>query len=472
MKKKFLALTACALVVATTVTFAACSSSNFDASLESYKMNILDLSAAPAGVSAEHEYMFTNNIVDTPDKEVIVAKKPQSYLGHPDNVLLDNGDIITAYPVGHGKGETLLARSTDDGITWNQITGMPESFKLTEETPTIYKLDFTGARAGDQKLIIASARPGWNKVKGEGFDVTVSNSGKEVDGEWQTDGAVWQPHKNYFSEHGEAGHVEKDGVFEAIVAMASLTQLKDASGNLENRWMGIFHDYDYNVYKTMLTFDADDNMKWSYPARVISDEYRDMEKDLAFCEPETLRSPDGKELAMIFRAQTKISNSYVIFSTDEGVTWTGPKALSRELTGERHKAEYDPLTGKLLITYRAINWKLGQEHEKNAWYSRGWLTWVGDYDDLKKGNAGTGDYVLKMAHTYSGEDTDISEYAHADTGYAGLTIDNSGLAVMASYGKFSPFGHATLSDKTYIVAKRFRLNDINAHFGLTAFPTR
>ena len=467
MKKKLLTLVTCGLVIASTVMLTACA--GFDPNLESYNMNIIDLSSMPQGMSSEYEYMFTNNIVDTPNAEVLVAGEKQSYLGHPDNVLLDNGNIITAYPIGHGRGETLLAMSKDKGITWDQITGMPDTFDNTQETPTIYKLDFVGDRTGDQKLLMSSARPGWGK-KGEGFDVTISNSGtRDEDGKFHTDGQVWEPHKNYFSDHAEAGFTAKDGTYEAIVAFASLTQLKDANGNLENRWMGIFHDYDYHVYKTILTFDANDQMVWTEPTYLLNKSQRKVEKDLLFCEPETIRSPEGNELAMIFRTQAKKSLSYVTFSTDEGVTWSTPQPLSRELTGERHKAEYDPVTGKLIITYRAINWKADQEFTKKQWYSRGWLTWVGDYSDLKKGEDGIGDYVLKMAHTYSGEDSVISEYAHADTGYAGLTIDQDGLAVMTSYGKFSPFNDPTLGGKTYIVTKRFTLNDINAAFGLAPF---
>ncbi len=476
MKKKLLFTTVVALAVTTTMLFTACSGSKYDASLPSYNMNVLDLSSMPSDVDPNHAYMFQNNVVDSPTYKVTAHNKKQYYLGHPDNVLLDNGDILTAYPIGHGKGTTLLARSKDDGVTWNKITGLPETFNSTEETPTIYKLDFVGDKAGEQKLVLASARPGWGKYDGEGFDVSVSTSGTTVDGQFQCDGATWSSHKNYFSDHAEAGFVAPNNTFKAIVAMASLTQLKDADGNLTNSWMGIFHDYDFHVYKSILTFnedaDGNDQMNWSYPKEIMEEKYYEQyEKKYQLCEPEVVRSPEGNEIAMIFRANTRTSNSFVIFSTDEGATWTEPKQLAYELTGERHKAEYDPTTGKLVITYRSINWKIGQEHKVNEWYSRGWLTWVGDYSDLKKGLDGKGDYVVKMAHTYSGKQTAPEEFACDDTGYAGLTIDSSGLIVSTSYGRFSPYNDKTYGKKTYVVTKRLKLNDINAHFGLTLFPT-
>ena len=474
MKKKILITTVVALAVTTTMLFSACSSGSlYDASLKSYDMNVLDLSTMPGEVSPDHEYMFEQSIVDVPDKKVTAHNKKQYYLGHPDNVLLDNGDILTAYPIGHGRGTTLISRSTDDGASWNNITGLPESFNSTEETPTIYKLDFVGNRAGDQKLLLASSRPGWNKYDGEGFDVSLSTSGAtSTDGSFSCDGATWSSHKNYFSEHAEEGYTAPDNTFKAIVALASLTQLKDSSGNLTNEWMGIFHDYDFHVYKTLLTFDSSDNMVWSYPTEIMEEKYYESyEKKYQLCEPEVVRSPEGNEIAMIFRANSRLSNSFVIFSTDEGDTWTEPKQLAYELTGERHKAEYDQTTGKLVITYRSINWKEGQEHVQNAWYSRGWLTWVGDYSDLKKGLDGKGDYVIKMAHTYAKGQTAPEEFALDDTGYAGLTIDSNGLIVSTSYGRFSPDSHEAYGEKTYVITKRFTLNDINSHFKLPLFPS-
>lgn len=443
------------ILLACVIGLSACSS--YNASLPSYDMKIYNLDRRPSGEAEQekYNYMFDKITLARPSEVVNVFGDKSLYLGHPDSVLLDNGDIVTAYPEGHGKGKTILKRSTDDGKTWNAIaTATPESFVDTQETPTIYKLDF---KSGDQKLIMISGRPGWGK-KGEGFDVTLSNS-KNDDG--KCDGEVWTSHKNYFGPNAEEGYVEKAGIFEPIVAMASLTQIKQ-NGQFIDKWMGIFHDYDFNVYKTFLTFDTNGEMYWTRPARVIDKKYRSTERSLKFCEPEVVRSPDGGELAMIFRVNAKKSFSQVVFSTDEGRTWSKPQELSRELTGERHKAEYDPISGKLVITFRAINWKVKQETKSSCWYSRGWVTWVGNYDDLKKGLDGKGDYVIKMAHTYLDGQTEEQESANSDTGYAGLVITADGTIVASSYGKFS-----ANSEETYILTKRFKLADIEKVYGFT-----
>ena len=425
-----------------------------------YDMHVADLSLKPDNLDAKYDYMFDRIVLNEGKDNAVVNGESLNYIAHPDSVLLDNGEIVTAYVIGHGRGQTVMQVSTDKGLSWSdRIEGLPDSFKHTEETPTLYKLDFTN---GDQKLILIQGRPGWGG-KGEGFDVSLSVS-KGADG--KCDGKVWEAHKNYFGPNAEPGYVEKAGVFEPIVAMASLTRLKDENGNFIDKWMGLFHNYEFEIMKTYLTFDSQGNMQWTRPERAIDKAYRHKEKTLNFCEPEVIRSPEGDELAMIVRTNAKISNSQIMFSKDEGKTWSEPEALSRELTGERHKAEYDPLTGKLLITFRAINWKLGQEHRKFAWFSRGWVTWIGDYSDLHKGEAAKGDVVVKMAHTYLDKQTAPETSANADTGYAGFTIDEDGMVVMSSYGRFSPDNDIRLGGNTYIITKRFTVTDLYELFGM------
>lgn len=438
-------------VLLLTVFLSACN--KYDASLPFYDMDVTDLSVQADGISSEYAYLFDSVTVAMPDSLNDANGKEKMYLGHPDTVLLDNGNILAAYPKGHGRGETVLMISKDKGLSWQDLgTDLPSSFKKTMETPTLYKLDFTD---GSQKLIMISGRPKWIGVKGsraEGFDVSLSQS---TDENGRTDGMVWGEHENFFGPNAKRSEYRcKAGKWDAIVAMASLTRLKE-NGAFADKWMGLFHNRKGVIFKTYLTFDENGAMQWSYPEEALPD-YKKETKKYFFCEPEVVRSPDGGELAMLMRTNKKNTFSYVTFSTDEGKSWSKPQTMSRELTGERHKAEYDPTTGKLVITYRAINWKVGQECKKSAWFSRGWLAWVGDYEDLKKGADGKGDYVIKLAHTYLDGQTAPETRANADTGYAGLTIDEDGLVVALSYGRFGK------DDVTYIIAKRFKLADIEA----------
>lgn len=225
--------------------------------------------------------------------------------------------------------------------------------------------------------------------------------------------------------------------------------------------MGLFHDYSFTVYKTILTFDADGLMQWTEPVSVFDGDNLKLCRNYSLCEPEVVRSPDGNELAMLLRANKHNSNSYVTFSTDEGETWSAPQLLSIELTGDRHKAEYDPVSGKLVVTYRSIRWKnMNNQSAGTGVISYGWLTWIGDYEDLKAGDAGKGDMLVKMAHTYQSENVELT--ADSDTGYAGVVVYPDGLFVMTSYGTFSP---PSVSDDTYIIAKRFTVADLISVFG-------
>ena len=250
--------------------------------------------------------------------------------------------------------------------------------------------------------------------------------------------------------------------------MSSLTQMKDENGNLIDKWMGTYHDdRNFTVYKTFLTFNEDGSMEWSEPERLLgqNDEYREVESREKFCEVEILRSPDGKELAAIFRAQAHYTFSYVSFSTDEGVTWSEPQQLCKELTGDRHKAEYDPVSGKLIITMRSINFR--DNNPNLGWTSRGWVAWIGDYEDLKKGADGCGDMLVKLANTYDVGTSEITEFCNADTGYAGLVVLADGTVVTTSYGTFSPSNDPELGDKTYVMTKQFKIADLAAVGGVT-----
>lgn len=466
MKRKFFAL-ALVLLLALPLALAGCNDDNGETYVWTKgEGKLVDLSAAPEGTAEQYQYLYEQHPVAT-DDEYFGLYGGREYQGHPDSVLLDNGNILTVFPKGHGKGETVMMISTDQGRTYtdvfNESNPKPDSFYNTQETPTVYKLNFTD---GTQKLITISARPGWvsSGKNGEGWDAAISAS---LDENGKCNGLEWSAHENFYGPNAsrEKYYREKGDDYDAIVAMSSLTQMKGENGNLIDKWMATFHDYAFYVYKTFLTFNEDGSMEWSEPERLLgqNDEYREVEIREKFCEVEILRSPDGKELAAIFRAQAHYTFSYVSFSTDEGVTWSEPQTVSAELTGERHKAEYDATTGKLIITMRSIHYPI---RPGAGWDSRGWVAWIGDYEDLKKGADGCGDMLVKLANTYDVGTSEITEFCNADTGYAGLVVLADGTVVTTSYGTFSPSNDPELGDKTYVMTKRFKVNDLASYAGV------
>lgn len=439
---------------------------------------LVDLSAMPDGTAEEYQYLYD---------QVIVGDKSTTgldYVAHPDSVLLDNGDIITAFSLGHGLGGTAMRISHDKGLSW-EVMDLPDSFANNQETPTIYKLNFTD---GSQKLVLISGRPSWPTEGnlGEGWDASVSTS---LDPDGGCDGLVWSEMENFYGPNAVREEYKREAgaeKYDAVVAMSALVQLKE-NGKFVDKWMGVYHDdRTFTVYKTILTFNEEGQMEWSEPVRLLgqNDEWRNYEQGKmiiiggktimvkegnCFCETEIIRSPDGNELAALFRVNAKNSYSFVSFSTDEGVTWSEPQTMSQELTGERHKAEYDPATGKLVITMRNIHHPEvpnGKDPDDD-WKSRGWVAWIGDYEDLKRGADGKGDMLVKLANTYGKEGEEITEFCNADTGYAGLVVYPDGTFVTTGYGYFSPADDPDHGGHSYIISKQFKVQDLASLAGVT-----
>ena len=75
-----------------------------------YKIPLIDLSAKIENTPDNLGYLFEYSVIDD----------SSAYLGHPDSVLLNNGDILTVYPKGHGKGEILSKISDNGGISYDK----------------------------------------------------------------------------------------------------------------------------------------------------------------------------------------------------------------------------------------------------------------------------------------------------------------------------------------------------------------
>ncbi len=403
-----------------------------------YSVPVLDLSEMPDELKGtEFEYLYELSVVDS----------SRDYMAHPDSVLLKNGNILTVYPAGHGKGAVLNKISTDGGKTWNgEVENTPESWINSQETPTVYRLEFSDGRP--DKLILISANPKWpNSKTVGGFECSVS----------EDEGKTWSEFERFYD-------LESEYPVTPIVAMASLTRLKE-NGEFVDKWMGFFHDADFYNYKTILTFDEEGNMHWSTPEKYFA-EHREIEKSSNMCEVEVVRSDKGQgdELCLITRSNSKKINTLISFSSDEGKTWSEPKEAPAALNGERHKAEYTS-DGRLFITFRSIErGAKAAEYAKTADISKGWISeglvaWVGTYEDLKQGNEG--DYRIKLAHIYLEGQSEPEYYAGSDTGYNGNVVLEDDTIVTCGYGKFSTEEKTENGRelKTYICSKRINLKD-------------
>ncbi len=338
------------------------------------------------------------------ERQFVVDREPGQYLGHPTTVLLeDDRTLLCVYPQGHGKGALILKRSRDGGKTWSARLPVPENWSTSLETPTIHRVVDA---AGRKRLIV------WSGLYPARLAVS------------EDDGATWTP-------------LRPAGEWGGIVVMSSLAPVRGMPG----RYLGWFHDDDrffhadskqqapivFHLYQVE---SVDGGISWGTPREIAAS------SEVWICEPGVVRSPDGRQLALLLREESRKHDSQVIFSNDEGRTWTAPRTLPLSLRGDRHVAAYAP-DGRLFVTFRDTNRQSATVGD--------WVGWVGTYDDIVKGRAG--EYRVRLMHNTT---------ANRDCGYAGLHVLRDGTLVTTSYG------HWVTGEPPYIVTVRFSLEELDA----------
>lgn len=341
------------------------------------------------------------DLADQKDRQVIVDREAGQYLGHPTTVLLEDGKtILCVYPKGHGRGAIVLKRSTDGGKTWSDRLPVPENWATSQETPTIYRVV---DQAGKKRLIMFSGL----------YPIRLAVS--------EDDGQTWSP-------------LAKIGDYGGIVAMGDLFRRENGE------YVALFHDdgrfirqgsrkkipVRFHVYQVV---SKDGGLTWGEPEVIAQHETAHL------CEPGVVRSPDGKQLAVLLRENSRKLNSFVIFSDDEGRTWTEPKELPGALTGDRHQAKYAP-DGRLVISFRDTT------HDSPT--KGDWVAWVGTYGDIVQSREGQ--YRIRLMDNHKG----------ADCAYPGVLVLPDGTFVLTTYGHWTP------NEPAYVVSVRFKLDEIDA----------
>ncbi|MFA9414438.1 glycoside hydrolase domain-containing protein, partial [Streptococcus sp. E29BA] len=404
----------------------------------------------PVTVEKRLEIQYTIPTYKMPEANLSDVEKapntPRQYLAHPDMLMLDdNQTLLTAFVVGHGRGPVVMKVSHDGGETWTEKTDIPASWANSWETPTLYKLNF---KDGSQKLIMIAGRPNWHGNTSGGWDTSISTD----------NGQTWSEYKQFQPTKADGSQNF------SIVAMSSLTQLKDEAGNFIDKWMGLYIDASFVNYKTYLTFDEQGNEQWSAPEKLIP-EHRDIEAATQLAEVGVFRSPDGKRLVALGRSQSHQHKSTMFYSDDEGQTWTRPEFMQGALQGERHKIAYDPISGRLLVTFREItlDYNKNGKIEPGDWRAGEWVAWVGTYEDIM--NQNEGQYRILIAEDWA------QNHFSGDTGYAGLVVQPDGTFIMNSYGHFDrefseKWKGGVTTDLSYIKQAKFKLGQIDQALGL------
>jgi hypothetical protein len=333
------------------------------------------------------------------DRHVTVDREAGQYLGHPTTHLLKDGKtIIVVYPKGHGRGAIVMKRSNDAGLTWGDRLETPESWESSREVPTIFPC--TG-RDGSERLLLFSGL----------YPIRMASSDDA--------GETWSP-------------LEPLGTYGGIVAMSDCIEFDDG------RVMCFFHDDGrfiagsgkaagrFNVYAVT---SVDSGLTWSDPEVIATDDA------LHLCEAGVVRSPDGTELLLLLRENSRARNSFMVRSADKGLTWSDPVELPGALTGDRHQVVHVP-DGRLFISFRDTT------HESST--QGDWVGWVGTWQDILEGREGQ--YRVRLKDNYH----------RWDCAYPALELLPDGTIVATTYG------HWTQGEPPWILSMRFTLDELDA----------
>lgn len=338
----------------------------------------------------ELENLPVVDISQQTQRHVIVATgTEQVYQGHPTTLLMpDNKTMFAVWSVNHGGPAGPMARSDDAGLTWKRLDDeLPPGFKRHRNCPSIYRMVDSH---GKQRLWVFSAQPRMPRILSE-------------DG-----GKTWKEMKPLG--------------FECVMTFSSVVRLRDGS------YLGLYHRragrYALQVLQTRTT---DGGLSWSEP-RVVAEV-----KGKAPCEPFAFRSPDGKELCCLMRENTHQGRSLMMFSTNEGQTWSTPQDTPWGLTGDRHMGVYAP-GGRLVVAFR-------DKAHGSSTYNH-FVAWVGTYGDVR--NSRPGQYRIKLLHSHAG----------GDCGYPGMELLPDGTIVATTYIKYQAG-----KKKHSVVSTRFTLKE-------------
>ncbi len=332
---------------------------------------------------------------DTTRQVVVAQGDSTTYQGHPTTVLLPDGKTMyCVWTYNHGGPCGPLKRSDDGGLTWSELLDVPANWTSVRNCPTMYRLPHPN---GSYHLFVFA---------GTGPDGGMYQS---FSGD---DGKTWSS-------------MESNGMGPSVMPFCTVEPIdggKRLLAMFNIRRPGETVEKRSNVVAQSISEDG--GFTWQ-PLDIVLDI-----PGLKPCEPEIIRSPDGKELLCLLRENVKRVSLYMV-SRDDGKSWSELKALPFGLHGDRHKAKYTK-DGRLVVVFRDTgNGSPTRNH---------FVAWVGKYEDITTGKPG--DYRIKLLHSYRG----------GDCGYPGLELLPDGTFVATTYIKYRPG-----PEKNSVVSTRFSL---------------
>jgi len=354
-------------------------------------------------------------------RQIVIARgspKPGEYHAHPTTAMLaDNKTMFCVWNIGHGGHAGPIARSEDAGLTWTRMDGaLPPNYVNFKNCPSIYRITDP---QGKERLWVFAART-----------LTAKENPKPIEGRKEgymprivseDDGKTWHELPPL------GGRITKDDPFRNIMTFSSIVRLKDGS------YLGMFHrgSGEEGMLQVLQSITVDGGFNWSPPTISCDGTKLDGKHP---CEPYVFRSPDGDELCCLMRENRRSGTSLVMFSRDEGKTWSKAVDAPWGLTGDRHHGIRLP-DGRLVIVFRNAS---PQSKDK-----AGFIAWVGTYDDIKQGMPGQ--YRISLLKTFK------------DGFYPGLHLLPDGTIVATTYANYRKEDVGCS-----IVSVRFKISEVEA----------
>jgi len=346
---------------------------------------------------------FTIPIIDISDdthRHVIVAPGTETdYRGQVNTVLMaDDKTMFAVWSIGHGGMCGPMKKSADGGRTWSDLLPTPENWRTIGSCPCIFRL--TDAE-GVERLFVFAGRP-------------KHYQSMSVDG-----GKTWTP-------MAWTGMYKPGGNTVVIPIDAGRRHLLLVQRGPQPD--GTRSTSPITVWQAV---SSDGGLTWEDYHQVCAVPGADP------CEPELVRSPDGRQLLCLMRENRRRFNSLMMISNDEGQTWSAAKELPASLTGDRHMSCYAP-DGRLVVAFRDM--------AKLSPTKGSYVAWVGTYDDVGAGREGQ--YRVKLLHQHGA--------GSCDCGYSGVECLPDGTLLATTYVKYRPG-----PEKNSIVSVRFKLEEID-----------
>ncbi len=354
----------------------------------------------------------TVDISDQTDRHVVIAQGTSSRRqGHANTLLLPDGQTMyVAWTYGHGGPCGPLKRSEDQGRTWSDLLDVPDNWPLHANCPPLYRLIDP---RGQARLFIFANRGPQGNLMYQAYS--------------EDEGRTWSP---FAPASQVGGGILGDGEQPAPTVMPFTAVVPIREGREYLGMTNLRRPGEGGRTNVLAQSRSPDGGRTWTPWEIILD----LGNPFRPCEPDLIRSPDGKQLLAIIRENDRSFNSWLMLSDDEGTTWSPPFQATASVSMDRHQHQYAP-DGRLVL--------VGRDTAASSPTRGQFVAWVGVYQDLVEGRQGQ--YRLLLLPHHGGGAVE----------YPALERLPDGTLVATNSVRYRP------GENYSVVSTRFRLEEID-----------